>query len=68
MTNIFFMMSEELQKTNHESYGNNYVTWEMVSDDLFIASNFLERNRISFDMTTLRVGDAVPDELAGETA
>jgi len=57
------MISEERQKENHENYGNNYLTWKMTSEDLFIAANCLAINRISCDWKKLSVGDVMPEAL-----
>ena len=50
-------------KENHIKTGNNYVSWEIASDNLDLAANILKTSRENIELGELYTGDPVPPEI-----
>ena len=56
------MLSDDWQLEQYQLVGNDHNAWALSAEDLLAASRLLRKLRSTFDIESLGVGDAIPDE------
>lgn len=56
------MLSDDWQLDQYHKVGNDHIAWVLSAEDLLAASRSLRKLRNAFDIESIGVGDAIPDE------
>lgn len=56
------MLSDDRQIKDFDDVGNNHYSWALSAHDLLAASRLLRKQKAAFDIESVAVGAAIPDE------